>query len=153
MDSCLDEWLKSTYHKCPWKDEQCRAGEQASQYSKIFSFLKCTLDVSALVLYVLIVLMRHCDDSFTIHQPNEVCILAVTASAMEAYVSTQGRWNWRKHHLQGLAKNLFFCYFWSKMGSIQSEIKYLKSILIFQLQRDMNQIFWMRYCRSFNDNL
>ena len=36
--------------------------------------------------------MRHCDDSSTIHQPNEVCILAV-ASAMEAYVSTKRVFN------------------------------------------------------------
>ena len=41
-------------------------------------------------------------------------------------------------------------------GVIQIEIKYLKSpvrILIFWLQTDMNQIFQMRYYRTFNDNM
>ena len=50
----------------------------------------------------------------------------------------------------------FFCHLWSKMESIQIEIKYVKShatISIFWLQTDMNQIFQMRYYRTFNKNL
>ena len=42
-------------------------------------------------------------------------------------------------------KPSFFGHLWSKMGSIQIEIKYLKSatrILILWLQKDMNQIFF-----------
>ena len=42
----------------------------------------------------------------------------------------------------------FFGHIWSEMGSLQIEIKYLKSfptILIFGLQKDMNQIFQMKY--------
>ena len=56
----------------------------------------------------------------------------------------------------GLQKNSFFGRLWSKMGSIQIEIKYLKRaarILVFLLQIDMNQIFQMRYYKTFNDNL
>ena len=53
-------------------------------------------------------------------------------------------------------KTIFFGRLWSKMGSIQIEIKYLKRaarILIFWLLISMNQIFQMRYYETFNDNL
>ena len=42
------------------------------------------------------------------------------------------------------------------MRFIQIEIKYLKSavrILMIQLKKDMNQIFQIRYFKTFNDNL
>ena len=55
-----------------------------------------------------------------------------------------------------LQKAPFFGHLWSKMGSIQIEIKYLKRagrILIFRLQIDVNQIFQMRYYKTLNDNL
>ena len=53
--------------------------------------------------------------------------------------------------IEGIVR--FFGHLWSKMESLQIEIKYIKSIariLIFQLQTNMNQIFEMRYCKTFN---
>ena len=59
--------------------------------------------------------------------------------------------------LQCLSKKTrFFCLLLSKTGSLQIEIKYAKSptrIWIFWLQIDMNQIFLIKYYKTFNDNL
>ena len=50
----------------------------------------------------------------------------------------------------------FFCHLWSKMGFLQGEIEYFKSVAImlrFCLQQNIMQTFRKRYYKNFNVNL
>ena len=74
----------------------------------------------------------------------EIMQLVVTFSRVEIYSSLPDK------YVQCLSKknSVFFGHLCSKIGLLQIEIKFLKrpaGILIFRLQTNMNQIFWMKY--------